>query len=104
MEFSVPMALVDFIPVALFLAGAILLQQDLYPQFEAKMKEAQKEADPEKYTKLMGEAEQLMMDTYVHSVLYFGNRIYTLRTDRFEGVEQNRSGADLNFIFAKAIA
>ncbi|MBE6940001.1 MAG: hypothetical protein E7457_04210 [Ruminococcaceae bacterium] len=31
MEFSVPMALVDFIPVALFLAGAILLQQDLYP-------------------------------------------------------------------------
>jgi len=81
-----------------------IMQQELYPQFEAKMKEAQREADPEKYTKLMGEAEKLMMDTYVHSVLYFGNRIYTMRTDRFEGVEQNRSGADLNFIFAKAIA
>lgn len=30
MEFSVPMALVDFIPVALFAAAAIILQRDLY--------------------------------------------------------------------------
>lgn len=28
---SIPMALVDFIPVALFLVGAIILQRDLYP-------------------------------------------------------------------------
>ncbi len=30
MEFSVPMALVDFIPVALFAAAAVILQRDLY--------------------------------------------------------------------------
>ena len=30
MDFSVPMALADFVPVILFLAGAIILQRDLY--------------------------------------------------------------------------
>ena len=30
MEFSVPMALVDFVPVALFAAAAVILQRDLY--------------------------------------------------------------------------
>ena len=32
MEFSVPMALADFVPVVLFLIGAILLQRELYPR------------------------------------------------------------------------
>lgn len=31
MEFSVPMALADFVPVILFLIGTILLQRELYP-------------------------------------------------------------------------
>ena len=32
MEFSVPMALADFVPVILFLIGTILLQRELYPR------------------------------------------------------------------------
>lgn len=31
---TVPMALVDFIPVGLFLATALLLQRDLHPQMK----------------------------------------------------------------------
>lgn len=32
MEFSVPMALADFVPIVLFLIGEILLQRELYPR------------------------------------------------------------------------
>ena len=31
MSYSVPMAIVDFVPVILFLIGAVILQRELYP-------------------------------------------------------------------------
>jgi len=73
-----------------------------YAEYEGKLNAAKTEVDPEKYATLLGEAEQIFMDTYIHTPLYHGNRIYLLRTDAFEGMEMNRSGMEMNWIFATA--
>lgn len=76
-------------------------EQEWYPEYESLMMQARDETDTKTRAQLLGQAEQIFLDGCIFAPIYHGTRIFLLRNDAFEGIESNRSGMELNWIFAK---
>jgi len=80
------------------------VEQPYFQTFQGLVDMWKFETDPEKAARIAGIAEQILLDHVVFTPVYNGVKLYMLRTDKFEGISLDKSGMEVNFIWAKPIA
>lgn len=77
------------------------VNQSYFQEFQDLVNKFKYEVDPVKASEYAGQAEQLILDHAVFIPIYHGTKIYLLRDDRFQNINMDKAGMEVNYIFAE---